>query len=116
MIKGLEHLSDEKRLGQLELFSLEKKSLRKNSSICINFAFKLVELMQIAQRSRGVSILRNIQKLTGHCPDQPVFSDPTWGRMVCVGQTISRDPCKPQLFCNFFISLVKELTCDKFNI
>jgi len=45
--------------------------------MCINFAFKLIELEQIAQRSCGVSILRNIQNLTGHHLGQSALGDPT---------------------------------------
>jgi len=36
MMKGLDHLSCEKSLRELVLFSLEKRSLREILSVCIN--------------------------------------------------------------------------------
>ena len=51
MIQGMEHLRDEDRLGELELFSLEKGRLRGD----------LRALEQIAKRGGGHPILGNIQ-------------------------------------------------------
>lgn len=48
---------------------------------------------QVRHTGQSLSILGDIQTLTGHSPNQPVLADRALSRV----QTISRGPCQPQL-------------------
>lgn len=63
-------------------------------------------LVQVTKRCHGVSIFRDIQKLSGNGPAQHTYSGPAGAEGLA--QITSRGPFQPQQFCDFYQYRVYE--------
>lgn len=57
-------------------------------------------LVQVTKRGHGVSVLGEIQKLSGNAPAQHTYSGPAWAEGL--DQITSRGAFQPQQFCDFY--------------